>query len=339
MNKNEITFVVQGAVAKEQTVEVLKSIREHFKESQIILSTWENTNIDFDENLYDEVLFNKDPKNFPCDKVTKIMNNVDRQVVSTYNGLKACKTKYAVKIRTDFKITGDDFLKYFDVFDKFDEEYRIVNKRILACTNATRNPRNNFFAKYPFHISDFAFFGLTEDLLNLFSAPLTPEEDKSYFEIHKDLPNIYNSLCRFVPEQWITTSFLKRNGKKINCEYYCDFSEENSKLTELYIANNFVLLSLEQFNLDPFKKQFLTKNNKFYLQTCFTHYDFLKMYKKYCDNNYKLSLINYEKFTFFYIKPQIKKFVIKPILKPIINIICMFIKNRDLKHKIRNIYN
>ena len=336
---SEITFVVQGPVIKGQTVEVLKSIRSNFNESKIILSTWENTNIDFDVNLYDRVIFNKDPGNFWHSSIKGIMNNVDRQIVSTYNGLKSCDTKYAFKIRTDFKITGSDFLKYFDVFDKFNEEYRIVNKRILACTNATRNLRNKFCLKYPFHISDFAFFGLTEDLLNLFNIPLTPEEDKKYFDINKNIPNIYKLSCRFVPEQWIFLSFLRKNNKSINCRYYCDFSEENSNLTELYIVNNFTLLNLEQFNLDPFKKEFLTKNNGFYLETCLTHYDFLKLYKKYCDYNYSLPRKDDEKNNILYVAFRIKRFIIRPILKPVINIICFFIKNRRIKHKLRAIYN
>ena len=142
-----------------------------------------------------------------------------------------------------------------------------------------------------------------------------------------------------MPEQWIFLSFLRKNNKSINCKYYCDFSKENSNLTELYIVNNFTLLNLEQFNLDPFKKEFLTKNNCFYLETCLTHYDFLKLYKKYCDYNYSLPRKDDEKNNILYVAFRIKRFIIRPILKPVINIICFFIKNRSIKHKLRAIYN
>lgn len=291
INKKDITFVVQGAVAKGQTIEVLKSIRKYFKESQIILSTWENTNMDFNEDLYDKAVFSKDPGGFLGYEKAKVGNNVDRQTVSTFNGLKACETKYAFKIRSDFRITGDGFLQYFDKFNKFNNEYKIVDKRMLACTDITLNPRNETQYKYPFHVSDFAFFGLTEDLLSLFSAPLTPKEDKKYLETHSDKSNPSESLFRFMPEQWIATNFLKSKGKNINCEYYNDCSEENSKITDLYIANNFVLLSLEQFNLDPFKKEFFANNIPNYKQICYTHNDFLEMYEKYCNKNTEIDYL------------------------------------------------
>lgn len=327
---------MQGPVIENQTVEVLKSIRGNFHDSKIILSTWEDTNINFDSNLYDDIIFNKDPGCFFAFLDQK--NNVDRQVVSTLNGLKACKTKYAFKIRTDFRIVGDNFLNYFGVFDKFNKEYKIVNKRILACTNATRNPYNKYAMNYPFHISDFAFFGLTEDLLKLFDIPLTPKEDKDYFFTHQNLLRLGGIVCRFIPEQWILMNLLKNNGKKTNFEYATNFSKENSKLTELYITNNFVLLNLEQFNLNPFKTQFLTKNNLVYLETCYTYHDFLKMYKKYCDNNYLIPILDKERSNSFFVIKKFKRLFIKPILKPIINVICWFVKNKDLKRKIREIY-
>ena len=61
IDKKDITFVVQGPVSTGEfsTKESLQSIREYFPSSQIILSTWEGSNID---NLpFDEVLLSKAP--------------------------------------------------------------------------------------------------------------------------------------------------------------------------------------------------------------------------------------------------------------------------------------
>lgn len=332
INTEDITLVVQGPVNRNCTASCLASYRKYLPGAKIILSTWEGSKV---EDLdYDEVILNKDPGNFIDIKTSNIehYNNVDRQIVSTINGLKLVKTKYAFKIRTDFQLINHSFLGYFDKYIQFNSKFKIISKRILICTTCTRNPTKTF--KFPFHISDFVFFGTTDDLVDLFDIPLTKDSDKNWCLINKKNRKSGEFLCRFTPEQYIFISFLKKHGVDVKCEYYDDYSNENIELTKLYIVNNFTLLNTEQFNLLPFKREFLTTNNINYLNTCYTHYDFLKMYKKYCNNFYFLPSYDKERcnsITFY-------KIVKRKILKPFVNIICIFIKNRNLKNKIRQIY-
>ncbi|TXJ44182.1 hypothetical protein EPJ70_08075 [Brachyspira aalborgi] len=58
IDTKDISVVVQGAIDKGYTPLCLKSIRKYLPESEIILSTWEGSDV---ENLdYDVLVLNKD---------------------------------------------------------------------------------------------------------------------------------------------------------------------------------------------------------------------------------------------------------------------------------------
>ena len=117
------------------------------------------------------------------------------------------------------------------------------------------------------------FFGKTKDLINLFDIPLMTEEE-AYFSFNTPISN------KYVPEQYIFINCLKKNGKKAELELYNQATPENIEDTERYFASNFVLLSFEQFNLQYTKKTFDMAIHPNSFITCYTHYDWLKLYKK-----------------------------------------------------------
>ncbi|MFN3393310.1 MAG: WavE lipopolysaccharide synthesis family protein, partial [Candidatus Thermochlorobacter sp.] len=96
---SDISIVVQGPIVSNKdfypngwTNEALRRMRIHFPGAEIILSTWKGSNVDGLD--YDVVVFNDDPgsamsRNRPY--------NVNRQIVSTKNGLAKASRKYALK--------------------------------------------------------------------------------------------------------------------------------------------------------------------------------------------------------------------------------------------------
>jgi hypothetical protein len=64
---------------------------------------------------------------------------------------------------------------------------------------------------FPFHPSDIAFFGRTEDLLTLFDIPLMTEA-----EAYWDKKNA--RFNRYVPEQHIFINCLRKKGKVVQCD-------------------------------------------------------------------------------------------------------------------------
>ena len=78
-------------------------------------------------------------------KISK-KNNINRQIVSTREGLKKSRTRYSLKIRTDFIVENLNFLRYFGKFGKWDSQsdLRLFDERII-CAGADRPWLKPFF--------------------------------------------------------------------------------------------------------------------------------------------------------------------------------------------------
>jgi len=242
----DISVVVQGAVDRSYTLKCLKSIRKKLPAAEIILSTWEGTDVSYLD--YDLVIFNKDP-GAEIFTPNGRRQNQNRQILSTQNGIKAATRPYVLKIRTDMKILGTKFLTYFDKYGKRNPSCKILKKRVLINSLYTRNPESS--KPFLFHPSDWMMFGLKEDMLNIWDIPLAPEPETSrYFVNHPELLNHFGCWTRWHAEQYIWMSFLKKNNIEFEFKHYFDYSEELKNLSELSIVNNTVLLEyLTQFDI------------------------------------------------------------------------------------------
>ena len=102
----DISVVVQGPIHTQDnlTKRVLESVRTHLPDAELILSTWKGSNVDGLD--CDVLLLNDDPG------AINGRNNVNRQIVSTRNGLQKATRTYAVKLRTDMQLTGTGFIDF-----------------------------------------------------------------------------------------------------------------------------------------------------------------------------------------------------------------------------------
>ena len=144
---------MQGAVDRKYTIKCLKSIRKKLPRAEIVLSTWEETDVSGLD--YDVLVLNKDPGAYVFTSDGKKQNQ-NRQILSTKNGIKKTSRKYVLKIRSDMKIMGTRFLSYFDKYNCFEDKYRIFEKRILISSYFTRDSR---VASWIYHPSDWCFSG------------------------------------------------------------------------------------------------------------------------------------------------------------------------------------
>lgn len=302
IDTKDISVVVQGAVKRGIIELCLDSIRTYLSGAEIILSTWEGTDV---QGLdYDIVLLNKDPGGFDFGNSEYSEScNYERQQVSTVNGLKCANRKYSVKLRTDFMLTSAGFLKYFGKYNKRNAEYSFLREKAICCELFSRNPRiidPNY--RLSIHPSDFFYFGLTEDILSIFESEPITEEDKIYFA-HKYRDRVAAVLSRFVPEQFMWRGFLK----KFIPEKYLpadleDVSRQAILITEKTIASNLVILSKEQIGLKALKNSVFQQSQG--LSNCYSHRDWYALYLNYCCQ-YRLS------FHFFLMKCVKRNAVIK----------------------------
>lgn len=302
MENKDITVVLQGSTLSsyfgERCIELsVASVLKVLPGAKIILSTWENEDIPCNiSNLVEKILYNKDPGAVTrdCTPAGK-PNNINRQIVSTINGLKEVKTKYAIKMRTDFILKSDDFKKYFDKFCVSNNNFKIFEKRIICSMFGTRKPYAKNF-NLPFHISDFFFFGLTTDLINLFDIPLVTQEEFYYFTIHTEfMPDTY-ARNKYNAEQSLWVNCLTKNGVDVKCKYSTHVDDDIAIQSDKYLVNNFYPISFNKLGIKPLKKDLLPQKHISVYSDYYTQDEWKTLYRQYCDNTYKCPVFDTERF-------------------------------------------
>lgn len=294
----DISIIVQGGVDRIETPKCLASIRRHLPNAEIILSTWNNEPIDGLD--YDILVLNETPQALLLDNYSskKIYNNLNRQLLSTQEGLKKATKKYTLKLRSDLILENTNFLENFNKFPKRIEEYKLFEHKIIVPMLLTRYYYNNGKTriKMPFHISDWCFFGLTSDIKKYFeNTPLVEEpEFTKYFQLeeNKNKKNPYGKLKhKFAPEQYFAISAFSRAFNDINMEDAADFNDELMLKYQKSLVNNFIVLDFKHSGIYLNKYPF-SRNEKYIgdqFIDLYNFYRFEKDYQKFIDNNYEIT--------------------------------------------------
>ena len=232
------TFVIQGRVER-TAKKCCESIRLHYPSSKILISTWRDQ--DTSSLDYDKLVLNDDPGAYEYSQGRFF--NTNRQIVSTFSGLKEVETEFAIKTRADILFQNEN-LKNFQRL----EPANLFQNKIIALNCFFRNP-----SKFPtlFHIGDIFQIGRTADLQRLWNIPLAPEPDTS--EWLKGKWRLYNSFpqnnVRYAPEQYIWIAFLKKHLSDISLDYSSEITIEKYILSEESIAGNFKLLTQQELGI------------------------------------------------------------------------------------------
>lgn len=296
---SEISIVVQGpvfntnsnSVKQPITGRALNSIRKQFPGAELILSTWEGSDV---EGLdYDILILSKDPGSEIRDEHHGYYHNVNRQIVSTMAGINAASRKYAMKTRSDVVFTHNKCVDYLFLFDKRSSDYRITEERVLVATISTVNPRR--IQQLPYHPCDWFYFGLKKDLINIFDIPLFLEPEYTHWfktrEYPSNHPN-FSSTSRYTAESYIWYSYCKKY-LSINFDHLCDVSNDNIVISENIFANNLIVLNPQQLGIISLKK----KLSHSYQYNMYTFKEWLMLYNKYCEGEFvryfDWALLNY----------------------------------------------
>ncbi|WP_318441507.1 WavE lipopolysaccharide synthesis family protein [Photobacterium leiognathi] len=309
-----ISVVIQGPVNSYQerkqeegvTKKCIESIRRYLPGSKVILSTWEGQNCEGLEP--DILLLNKDPGGnivaYDEDGNSKKLN-FNRQIVSTLEGLKIVKTPYVVKIRSDNFLTDNKFVFEQKKYSHRNSNDSVFDERIVINTSYFRLYADG--QEVIMHPSDFFHYGRTVDVIKIWDIPLFDDlvYDLDKKGLYQDNWSPYKSLHaeQVYCERWL--SQLDGNAPKLTDRY--DNSYKNKKYWLRFIASNFIILEPEQIGLGlvkRFKKKIKRPNE-------FSYFDWLMLYKKYCDVNIK---VPYAKFLLFvgihrWIKIKIKRVI------------------------------
>lgn len=172
IHSEDISVVIQGAIDceanKSKCQKACESVRQVLPGAEIILSTWKGS--DTKGLTYDKLILNQDPgeiASFYDGKAgDKTKNNINRQIVSTKNGIKAANRKYVMKLRSDSRLYSQKFLKYYEWVNSINEDSRLL----------VFEPRNPYgYYNDRFCICDFWFFGIKENMRTFWDIPLYRE--------------------------------------------------------------------------------------------------------------------------------------------------------------------
>ena len=291
INPEDISVVVQGAVGKE-TARCLRSIRKHLPGAEIILSTWQGTDVNGLD--YDKLVLSEDPGGI-IHRMGCAPNNVNRQLISTQAGLQIAKRKYTLKLRTDLIIQSTNFLKYFDKFPVRNPEYSIFKHRVIISTVYARE--QYLGSNFLFHPSDFWFFGLTDDICDYW---MKTEKQETCTHVISGFRITGNSLIKYVPEQYYCINWAHRRFPNI---VFNDCQDDNydatvASLNILY--NNFIFIGPYQAGIWSKKHKKAYRNEYSFLcgmKGLITYELFQQRYKELCDTSY---LPNTDKYKYLY---------------------------------------
>ena len=297
ISSKDVSVVVQGAIDKKETIICLKSIRKYLPDAEIILSSWENSDVEDLKSFCDKIILSKDPGGFKFGR-GEDLNNLKRQLISTQAGLNECNRKYILKFRTDLVLKNNNILKYNNKLKRINK-FKLFQNRILTNDIYTfkyiTDGTNKCF--YPFQISDWWHFGLSEDIKMLFDIPIPQEPEFSeYYMTHKkpeDKFVYWDSLTwQMTPEQYIHSTCAKKYFSEIIFKDFTDTNEIVIRQSEVYVINNFIVLDRDESGINIQKPIY----SNMILGNCIEHREdshyskiiWVNDYEKYIDKKYTL---------------------------------------------------
>ncbi|CAH1522047.1 WavE lipopolysaccharide synthesis [Vibrio owensii] len=246
----DVSFVIQGLVDNNSIATVVNCIRKKFPQAEIILSTWKGSILSDDvTSIIDVLIENDDPGDFTDSSDMPI--NVNRQLVSSRNGILKTTRKYVVKTRTDIIFKNSNILKQLERQFSRDKSFSIGSGYILASDFSTRSHLKGL--KVPFWVCDFIYAGLRDDMLKLFSLDNYPLEYFTAFD--KGHPNNYldkKHIYKYSPETYIAYKYLDADCN-VPFEHTYDNNVDALNHYHKYLLNNFVILNKRQLGVDSTK--------------------------------------------------------------------------------------
>ena len=280
----DISIVIQGPILEEvindQKIEITKNvclnIKKFFPNAEIIISTWQGSNVE--GLIYNKIILNEDPGSiFMSLNGIKRMNNTNRMIISTLNGLRNASRKYVMKLRSDMYFEKNDIIEKFETYKKIPQNQNKVLKARIVTLSANNYKRGE---KRIFTLNDWFMFGYKEDLIKIWDISLQ-DYNNLYYE--KETAEFENNL---VGEDYVWTSFLKKDREykeilKLE-KYKISITKKNIYYSEKALAEYTILFTGKELGLNSYK--YYNKNyvrRDFARLSCYTHSEWLKLQNKY----------------------------------------------------------
>ena len=297
IDNKEITVVVQGPVQtlpdrdmdQGITRRCLDSVRAHLPGCHLILSTWPDQ--DLGGLDYDELIICEDPGpniDMYNAKGKPHVENMNRQIVTTREGLRRVTTPYAMKLRSDNFLVGDQFKHLQQAFPKRCDTHCFLKERVVVNNTFTRQYAKGM--RVVFHSCDFFYFGLTQDLLALWDLPLFPDLPRDPNRLGRAQ---HPSTPRFIPDvtQRLWLAALERFDPALGIDHLTHANGPLKKASDICYANNLIVAEPQAIGLGLCSK-FSGKRRANKLSSRITYLSFFEwkcLYQTHCDPGFKVA--------------------------------------------------
>jgi len=280
----KIAIIIQGQIQEKfiflkNTLDIYKKI---FKNSIIIISTWENENKDLINSLKDQnifILFNEEPEK-------KTLFNIDHQIISTNRALTFAKEKgikYSLKTRADIRIHKNNLESFLiSLIRTFPvKKNDLINSRIIVPSLIT-------FRYRLYSLSDIVLFGETIDLLKYFKKD-SFKDGLEIFGLNEK--NLLKNDTPVVAEIFLCSRFMEN----INGKVHWTLEDWWNSLRDYFCIIDNSALDLFWYKYDwNYEYRYLrTYSDKFSRAIDFQ--DWLSLYNNF-DNNWLLDSSEHEKY-------------------------------------------
>lgn len=222
MNTREITFILHGRYESATDI-CISNLIKLFPKSKVILSTYRTHGFNYNfykklkKNKKFKLIFNKDAGEY--NEFTDMNKNFYRLISTTKEALYFCKTKYAMKLRTDF-IINKKLVIYLKNIKLKKKNIFFFNKKIEIDQIVT----NKFGIKklINYHLSDQIILTTSKQMKEIF---FINKKNLVCLEDFTSLPNYYfsrNSII-FSNEQLLWINFFKKKLKKVEKDMWFVF--------------------------------------------------------------------------------------------------------------------
>lgn len=212
IRNEDITLVFQGELHAAMMQNIARC-RKVLPGAKVVVSALNNADVSDLRGADLDLILSDDPGALPPYKRGRRapLNNVNRQIATSRAGLARVTSKYAAKIRTDCVLHSRAFVGIYERMMQIDKG----QDRLLASSIYTLHPEG--IEAFPFHLSDWFFFGATKVLRAYYDAPFMTREDALWFDGEQKYPKGSNYFARryrarFAPEQYLAVEFAKKKG-------------------------------------------------------------------------------------------------------------------------------
>lgn len=243
-----MSIVVQGPLVS-STEDLLRSLRDKYPESEIIFSTWDES--DFSHyGVFTVYPLDPGPLVYEGEQYFR---NLNRQIASTKFGIIRASRDFVAKIRSDF-VLRESSDPVSEAFDKWQPGYIVTDT----------NRRNYPF--YPYFISDWFHFGERELILRYWSASHVSNSMATYFHGKEKPFSKFHIITKYpefsFPPQWSSEQYLcieyiKNSSNEIKMLHRNDFKFRYLDEAYYFYSQNFKFVARSRLGL--FHKKHFTE--------------------------------------------------------------------------------